>query len=130
MGPVNHPTFWIPFVLSDKFDSVTNFERVNTCGDVDVVGDQKGLAGVQLNNESLMPFSIEVVCEQSRNHAGVLNLDSALMPSESRFKDLILTGACLNRSRLQFCSVIALGDAKRHKRQYCDQFEERFHERK
>ena len=97
VGPVNHSTFWVPFVFSDKLDPIANFERVDTRGNVDVVGDEKGLTRVHLDNESLMPLSIEIVGEQSGNHASVLNSDAALMLSECRFKYLIVTGASLNR---------------------------------
>ena len=50
VGPVDHPTPLIPLVLTVEADTIAFTQVRNPWRQIDVVRDQKGLAGGQLQN--------------------------------------------------------------------------------
>jgi len=50
VGPVNHPSLFIPFVLPVKIDVITDLQGLYTRRNIDIVGNKKGLIGVKLKD--------------------------------------------------------------------------------
>ena len=60
MRPVNEAAKIVPFVHAANVYSVAHAER-NPFGEIDIVGDQQGPAGADIQYESLMPRAIIVI---------------------------------------------------------------------
>lgn len=82
MGPVDGAAILVPFVLAAELDHITDLERRNARCDVDVVRDEQRLAGVQAQDEALVPIAVVVVRERSIDFARADNSDAALMRRE------------------------------------------------
>ena len=61
MGPVNGSAFRVPFILAEERDFISNFKRVNSRCEVNVVSDQECLACFEFNDKSLMTTPIVIV---------------------------------------------------------------------
>ena len=55
VGPVNDTALRVPFVLAKKFYRVPCSQGIDSRSQVNVMTDQNCLAGVELQNEPLMP---------------------------------------------------------------------------
>lgn len=64
VGPVNNPTFCIPFVHTIEGNSVPCIQRCNSGGQIDVVSNEKSLATRKCEDEALMTTTIIVICEE------------------------------------------------------------------
>lgn len=92
MGPMNDSSFGIPFVHSTELHFVALSQiRYSWC-DIDVVGKEQRLPGVQLQDETLMPASFMVVREYFLDRASAFDRKIPRVLLESPTKDLVLLG--------------------------------------
>ena len=68
MRPVNEPAQIVPFVHATNVHSVAH-AKGHPFGEVDIVGDQQGPAGADIQYESLMPRAIVVIRQQAFDEA-------------------------------------------------------------
>ena len=95
VGPVYDASFIIPFVLSVKSYFLARFQRPDFGCEIDIVGDQQGLTGVERYDESLVSAAIQVIRKHLGDDTSTLDLNIALPLLES-FLDLwriVLTDA-------------------------------------
>ena len=60
MRPVNETAQVIPFVHAANMHPVAHTKR-NTLGKIDIVGNQQGSAGADIQYESLMPRTVIII---------------------------------------------------------------------
>ena len=65
MRPMYNTSFFVPFVFTRELNGIAFSEGTDSRGDVNIVCDQKCLAGTKGNDEPLMPAADIVVCQQS-----------------------------------------------------------------
>ena len=68
MRPVHKPAQIVPFVHATNVHSVAH-AKGHPFGEVDIVGDQQGPAGADIQYESLMPRAIVVIRQQAFDEA-------------------------------------------------------------
>jgi hypothetical protein len=79
MRPVDDSTLIVVRVLAAEFDHIADAQGRQAWRDVDVVGDEQGLTRGEPEYEALMTTSFEVIAEDPRDGARVLDLDCGLM---------------------------------------------------
>lgn len=67
--PVHHAAFRVPFVFAVKGDRIAGAQRIDAPRQIDVVGHQQRLSGIQLDDEALMTAAIVVVGQKLHHHA-------------------------------------------------------------
>ena len=76
MRPVNNPSLIIPFIFTIKLHEVAVLQGFDPWRQIDIVRDQHGLAGVELQNEALMAIAVAIIsqCSENRSLAADLNI--------------------------------------------------------
>jgi len=92
MGPMNDSPFGIPFVHSSKLHLVALSQVRYSRRDIDVVGNEQRLPGIQLQDETLMPASFAVVREYFLDSTPAFDLKIPGVLFESATKDLVAFG--------------------------------------
>ena len=64
MGPVEHAPLLVPFVLAQDLDSIS-LGQGNPLGEVDVMGHEERMARGELDHETLMARTLQVVREEA-----------------------------------------------------------------
>ena len=113
--PVDDAAFGVPFILTRERYSVAVIQGWDAGRDVDVVGDQQGLTGCQLEDEALMATAVVVVREHASDHPVTADLNATLLGSERIVDRRIcrrggtwrrrLTGADARRPGLDRCQA-------------------------
>ncbi len=65
MGPVHHTPPIIPLINTGKLNTVAFIKRIHSRREIDIVRDQYGMAGIQTNDEPLMPAAVKIIRKQS-----------------------------------------------------------------
>ena len=65
VSPVNHAPFRIPFVFTPHPDRLAGRDVFHSRGEVDIVGDQDGMAGRELDNEPLVSWLLSVITQNT-----------------------------------------------------------------
>lgn len=92
MGPMNDSSFGIPFVHSTELHFVTLSQIGYSWRDIDVMGNEQRLPGIQLQDETLMPASFMVVREYFLDSTSAFDRKVSGVLLESATKDLVLLG--------------------------------------
>lgn len=100
VSPVEYAAFFVPFVFAIKFDGVACFEGVDAGGKINIVGNEEGLTGTELEDKFLMSAAVVIIGQNFINFAGTLNLEIARTILVSVGEGLIAGGAdgcCVGR---------------------------------
>lgn len=100
--PMNCAPFRVPFVLPTERHLVSFSQARYSRGDIDIVGDEQGLARSQFQNETLVPAAIAVIRKYPFDYSPAFDLKFAAALFEGAAKDLVAFGA---RSALCSCRV-------------------------
>lgn len=79
VSPVDDAAFLVPLVLAEELHSVAFLQATDALGQVDVVGDQDGLAGREPEQELLVAAAFVVIGQDPANLPGALNLQITLL---------------------------------------------------
>lgn len=71
MGPVDDPSIGIRLKDPVELDHVSDLEADNPGGDIDIVCDQQGLSGGQLEDEFLVAGPDQVIRQDARDYPGI-----------------------------------------------------------
>ena len=82
MGPVDHPAFRVPLVLTMEDDAVADLQILDSRSNVNVVSDQEGLPGSELDDEALMTAPLVVVGQYADDRSRPIDLTTILTGTE------------------------------------------------
>ena len=93
---MDHAALPIPLVLADKLDRRPGPQPVDSRSEIEVVRDQHCLARRQTNNESLVPYALDIVSQHLRNDPAATDFDPALVIAVRRSERacVALLGRC------------------------------------
>lgn len=96
VSPMDYAAFFVPFVFAIKFHGIARFEGADAGGKVNIMGNEEGLTGAELEQEFLMSAAVVVVWQNFAYFAGALDLDIASAVLKSIHEGLITghTGRC------------------------------------
>ena len=77
MGPVNHTTFIIPFVLAIEPDGVSFAQRIDSRCEINVMRNQDHISAADFDQETLVPAAFVVVRKKLDNLSVAGNLNIA-----------------------------------------------------
>lgn len=77
VSPMNDSAFCVPYVFPIELDGIAATKGIQPRGEIDVMGDQHGLAGIETNDEALMTAAIIVVSKHLGNTPLTLHLNIA-----------------------------------------------------
>jgi len=101
MRPVHNAALIVPLVLALEAHGISDGQGLDTWREVDVVGDQQGLSGVEFNDEALVPAAVVVVGEDPGDGATALSDEVAAMFGESRSEDVVSSVCCRTKFLLE-----------------------------
>ena len=105
--PMNDAPFRAPFILPPECHLVPVSQVGYSRRDIDVVGDEQGLPGAELQDEALMPAPIIVVAKYPLDYAQAFDLKVAGVVFEGATKDWVAFG---ERSALRACCLRGAAD--------------------
>lgn len=85
MGPVDHATFFIPFVEPEEGHLVAFTEAGDPGRNVNVVGYEQRMTRRKMHEEPLMPGTVIIIWKHFENSAGTRNRDIVAAISEGGF---------------------------------------------
>lgn len=97
--PVDGSTLLVPGILAAKLDHVADAQGREARCDVDVVCDEERLAGGEPECEALVAAAFNVIAQDPRHSAGVLDLDGGLARLERIGDCLIRRTGTAGRTR-------------------------------
>jgi len=93
VSPVDYAALFVPFVFAIKVHSVARFEGADAGGKVNIVSHEEGLTGAELKEEFLMSAAVVIICQNSGDFAGALDLEIARAILKGVGEGLIAGGA-------------------------------------
>ena len=109
VSPVDYAALFVPFVFAIKFHGVAGFEGADAGGKVNVVGNEEGLTGAELENKFLMSAAVVIIGQNFTNFAGTLDLEIARAILKGVGEGLIAGGAdrCrIRRWATNWCCIL------------------------
>jgi len=73
VGPVDHTSLCIRFILAEERNRIADIEVIDPRGDIDIVGDQQGLACRELQDEALMPAPLVIIIQDADDRPVIRN---------------------------------------------------------
>jgi hypothetical protein len=97
--PVDDSALLVPGILAAKLDHVTDVQGCEARRDVDVVSDEERLARSELEYETLVAATFDVIAQDPCHSAGVLDLDGGPVRPERIGEHLIRRTRASGRAR-------------------------------
>ena len=98
VGPVNHPTLVIPFILTEEINRISRAEIINSWCQVDIMGNQYRLAGREIEYETLVPGTLFIIFQYRFHRTTTFHLqiaDTILIRVSNLLRTLDLLNRCL-----------------------------------
>lgn len=76
---MDHPSFGVPFVLPLELDHIALAKAGNSRSQIDVMGNQDCLTGIQADDKALVATAVVVIREDLAYQAFAMNLNVARM---------------------------------------------------
>lgn len=108
VSPVDYAALFIPFVFAIEFHGVACVEGADAGGKINIVSHEEGLTGAELEQEFLVSAAVVIICQNSVDFAGALDLEIARAVLKGVGEGLIAGGAgwcCVCRCATDRCCI-------------------------
>ena len=89
MRPMDYPSFGVPFINAAELYFVSFSQVRYSWRDVDIVSNEQGLPGAQLQDETLVPASFKIIRKNSLDQTPPFDLKVSGVLLEGATKDLV-----------------------------------------